>query len=157
MLEKRDTERLNYTNRITVMDSNTGRILTKEARLQNISAKGIAFVSDEPLMRGITYRFHMILNGTALTLIGKVMHLKKDPYMCIGGAKIESISLSDRIRINRFLMVQSQKWQLRFLFRALLFGALAALLLKMLMGIGLSNTIALFLVLSTLIFVLFPF
>ncbi len=139
-IEKRSAERLAYTLRAKVLDSSTNRVLSDEARIQNINRDGLSLSTENRLAPQAAYRFKISLNYLdAIHLKGRIVHTQKDHYFQKSGVVFEPEGMSDRISLNRFLSAHLPAYNRRMNIYAVGGGAAVVFIATM---IGASSPLA---------------
>lgn len=157
MEDRRTEERLLWGAKIRIDDVANKRVISADSRLRNIGKSGFGFVTEDHLTRGAAYRFTILLPTSQLELVARVAHFHIEATYYVCGAKIESLSLVQRSRINHFLASKSATLRRRFFILSLITGIVIAGALKFFLGAGTSAAIAIFLATSVAAFLLLPF
>jgi hypothetical protein len=144
MADKRGERRVRWKNRVTISDLNSNKIVSNDARIENLSRSGFRVYSDEPLRRGAHCRFKLQLDAihAPVTVIGKVVHVRVENIFHSAGVKIDSIPFFARSRFNRFLVSQAPSLRTRFVVYSTLIGGAAYLIGAQMFNLPLAGSIA---------------
>ena len=157
MEDRRQEDRLSWGAKIKVEDVSTKRVVSADSRLRNIAKHGFGFVTEDHLTRGGIYNFTMMLGTSELAVTARVVHFHIEATYYVCGAKIESLSLLQRSRINHFLGSKSPALQRSFLIYSVVAGLVVAGGAKLVLGASLHVAIVLFFAAAVVAFLLLPF
>ena len=157
MVEKRNWTRITWTTDLKTSDTRTNQAVTSNARMRNISKTGFAFISEEALSRGVTYRFQIQVQRMPLPVIGKVIHVRNEGTYFLIGVRIESIPFLEKARFNRFLSGQTKQLDNLFFAYSLAGGLLVGFIFYFLFGTSLALGMTVTAVTTTLLFLIKPF
>ncbi len=154
--ERRKEQRLSWTGKIKIEDVKTRKVISTDSRLRNITKHGFGFVTEDHLARGAEYIFTMVLATTSLSVTAKIAHFHIEATYYVCGAKIESLSLMERSRMNHFLASKSSELQRKFLMLSVVTGVALAGAAK-LFGASVTISVAVLFAAAVVSFLLLPF
>jgi len=155
--ERRKEQRLSWSGKIKIEDVKTRKLISTDSRLRNIAKHGFGFVTEDHLARGAEYQFTMVLATTTLSVKARVAHFHIEATYYVCGAKIESLSLMERSRINHFLASKSSELQRKFVLLSIVTGVALAGAAKLFFGTSVTITAVLFFAAAVISFLLLPF
>jgi len=157
MHDKRNSPRLSWQGKVIVSDLKSGRLVSNDTRMRNIGRRGFSFLTEDSLVRGMHYRFRIVLMGVEVECIGRVVHLLNESTYYYGGVQLTEISWFNRARLNRFLSSHSKKIQNRQAVYSVLSGLMAAGLLHFVIGVSFVFSILAFLLTIATLLVFPPY
>lgn len=155
MEEKRKHIRLAWQAKLNALKTAPPHELVCEGVVKNLSRSGMAFLSEDPIQRGLVYDFKIDLMGYPLHFKGRAVHVHNMESYSLYGVRIESIPLLDRIRFNQFLSGHSPSIKLKYLIYSLLLGAGVGLVVSYVFGLSTPAAMG-FAFATTLIHFAFP-
>lgn len=157
MAERRRGIRLSYRTKVQISKNNVQKSFLTEGIIKNLSRRGFAFMSEDPLSRGMSYLFKIDLMGIPLQLTGRVAHLHELETYSVYGVRMDSMPLFDRIRFNQFLMARDFGMKLRYLAYSLGLGLAAGVLVSVLFGWPTAGALSTFFLVAIVHFMFPPF
>jgi len=128
-----------------------------EGRVRDISKSGFAMVFEQQLKRGINYEFVINRRVDPILIRGHVVHIQNEKAYFIIGVRIDSLSLAQRSRFNRFLSQHSPELKQHTVLYAFL-GALAvATIFHFVFGTTAVTALLIFMVAAIFLKIFMPF
>lgn len=158
MKEKRATERLALPFKTEVINPRTNEVVTRTAKIQNMSRNGFSILTERPLKPHTPYLFRFHVNiFQSITVEGSVVRAQPDNLFHMSGAVVKPVSLGDRIQFNRFLIERISSLRRQFRFYAVGVGEILFLLSAMVLGIPMAVAAVVAIVATLVLMVWVPF
>lgn len=124
MDDRRKGVRLTFRTKVRILKNNAQKDFLSQGVIKNLSKRGFAFMSEDPLSRGLLYFFNIDLLGFSIRLVGKVVHMHELETYYVYGVRLDTMPLFDRIRFNQFLVGRDGGIKIRYFVFSLLLGSL---------------------------------
>jgi hypothetical protein len=157
MDDRRQEKRLTWAAKVKIEEPTTRKVISADSRLRNITKHGFGFVSEDHVTWGAVYKFTMTLSTSSFEVNARIVHFHIETTYYVCGAKIESLSLLQRSRINHFLASKAPELQRKFMIYAVVAGGAVAAVVKLFAGVSIAVAVTIFFAIAIGSFLLLPF